>query len=210
MSVDYLFKAKVIEQDKDLFKMYHNMRKRQYAMQQFYDNGVIVPFFDLYSRFPSKAEYFDKAKRENRLKEALEVEKIHNSSRNKVKRLRKRIKSILDSEGNSIFLTLTFNDETLESTTEKQRRLRVVRFLENNFSKYVANIDYGNLHEREHYHAVCLADKIDLKSWNNKNGFSLAKRIHNKDAARLAKYVNKLVNHAVKETTRRAVSIYSR
>ena len=73
---------------------------------------------------------------------------------------------------------------------------------------YVANIDFGKNTEREHYHALVLVDRIN-DTWDY--GFTWFERVHRSDsAATLAKYVSKLTNHAIKETTKRSCYIYSR
>ena len=115
--------------------------------------------------------------------------------------------------GSCIFLTLTFNDDTLRNTTEKQRRVAVSRYLKQYGCMYVANIDYGSKNKREHYHALINCDKVDFKSWR-KYGNINAKRVRNKDIEsdknKLSKYIAKLSNHAIKETTKRSCLIYSR
>jgi hypothetical protein len=78
---------------------------------------------------------------------------------------------------------------------------------------YVANIDYGAKNKREHYHALINCDKIDFSNWR-KYGNINAERVKNKDIEsdkiKLSKYIAKLSNHAIKETTKRSCLIYSR
>lgn len=139
----------------------------------------------------------------------LESIRINDAKKHKVSRLRDRIESII-SYNNSLFLTLTFTDKCLNSTDFKTRRRYVQRFLKENSLNYVANVDYGAKNHREHYHAVILADKIDHKAW--KYGAINFKRI-NYDAEqdtieKLALYVAKLTNHAIKETCKRNYMLY--
>ena len=112
-----------------------------------------------------------------------------------------------------MFLTLTFNDETLRDTTDKERRVLVSRYLKSFGCSYVANVDYGKENHREHYHAVINTDRIDYSSWH-KYGAIDGEKIRNRniqsDKTRLAKYICKLSNHAIKETTKRSSLIYSR
>lgn len=113
--------------------------------------------------------------------------------------------------GNSIFLTLTFRDDVLEKTNEETRRRYVTRYLKSECKYYIANIDYGSLHDREHYHAVCVpwCFRLDLGAW--KYGYAYASNIRaESDSLRIAKYCTKLCNHAVKQTTKRNTIIYSR
>lgn len=145
------------------------------------------------------------------------------------KRLRQRVERIME-KGSTYFLTLTFNDDTLSKTDVKTRRTYVARFLKTVSDDYVGNVDFGKLNGREHYHAVIHSDKLDdiqyiytnrygwicseceqFKEWS-KLGFYSIKSCgkDEKDKQKLAWYVSKLTNHAVKETTKRNALIYSR
>ena len=140
----------------------------------------------------------------------LEGNRVLQSTYQRNSKLKKRIYSML-KKGKCIFLTLTFKDDVLQSTNEETRRKYVTRFLKFCSSDYVANIDYGKLNEREHYHAVVLADKVNYSSWHQ---FGAIKgevvRNSNNDVVKLSKYVSKLTNHAVKNTNKRCVVIYSK
>lgn len=127
-------------------------------------------------------------------------------------RLNKRISIMLNYD--CIFLTLTFTDDCLSSTSSSTRRQYVRRWLDYVSVLYVANIDFGSKNHREHYHAVILpnCDKIDYTSFGH--GAVNGKRIHSSDndddCTRLSKYISKLSNHAIKETTKNHKIIYSR
>lgn len=158
-----------------------------------------------------------------------ECYRIANADHARRKRLRQRITRITES-GKCYFVTLTFNDAVLTSTDAKTRCTYVARLLKSVASDYVGNIDFGKLHGREHYHAVISSDKLDdaVYTYDKKYGymcisapaFSEWSRLGfysiktcgtaDTDKKRLASYTAKLVNHAVKETTRRSVLIYSR
>lgn len=122
-------------------------------------------------------------------------------------RLKKRIEFIM-SLGECTFLTLTFKDDVLNNTTDRIRRLHVVRYLKAQSSFYVANIDFGSKHGREHYHAIILG-RADLSLWHD-GAINAKSIIPSSDPLRLGHYINKLVNHAIKETTKRNHIIYSR
>ena len=145
------------------------------------------------------------------------------------KRLRQRVERIME-KGSTYFLTLTFDDDTLSKTDVKTRRTYVARFLKTVSDDYVGNVDFGKLNGREHYHAVIHSDKLDdiqyiytnrygwicsdceqFQEWS-KLGFYSVKSCgkDEKDKQKLAWYVSKLTNHAVKETTKRNALIYSR
>lgn len=120
-------------------------------------------------------------------------------------RLRKRISYLLQKE--CLFLTLTFKDDVFLTTNAETRHKYVRRFLKETNSHYCANIDYGKLNEREHYHAIIQISHIDLNLY--KYGFIFAQKINVKNELKLARYINKLTNHSLKDTTNKKI-IYSR
>ena len=141
-----------------------------------------------------------------------EAVKINRAAHARAKRLRGKIEALI-STGRAIFLTLTFTDDVLSSTSADTRHAYVKRFLKQESDWYVGNIDFGAQNGREHYHAVVLPkdDNVDVNSWH-KYGAIKAKRVLVSDLAplRLSKYVAKLGNHAVKETCRQSRLMYSR
>lgn len=211
--IDYAFKSKVLNEHYDLLNKTKKASLHTYALDQYENNGVIMHCLkhsndDL---FTLNDLYFESI--ENGLKdEFFECLKINKSSYARTNRLKKRIYDMLVS-GNCLFLTLTFNDDTLKTTSSDTRRQYVRKYLKQFNCKYVANIDFGKENHREHYHAVICADKIDLSSWR-KYGNINVERVRNRnierDNTRLSKYICKLSNHAIKETTKRNALIYSR
>lgn len=145
------------------------------------------------------------------------------------KRLKKRIQRIFD-KGRTYFVTLTFNNESLANLSADTRREYVTTFLKSISSDYVANIDFGAHTGREHYHAVIYCTLLDdikyffskrygwinidaapLMQWRKYGWFSVKScGTNNTDKSRLAWYVSKLANHAVKDTTKRNALIFSR
>lgn len=118
-----------------------------------------------------------------------------------------KIEDIL-AKGNSVFITLTFTDDVLNSTSYETRRRYVARYLKEQCEgQYVANIDYSPK-EREHYHAV-IDSRINLKDWSYGFAFAEQVRLHDGCAKRLSYYVVKLTAHAFK-TTKQVRLIYSR
>lgn len=139
-----------------------------------------------------------------------EAMKMANADKARHKRLRKRLEAMFE-RGNVVFLTLTFTDEVLQNTSYLYRRQNLVcPFLKSISSEYVGNIDFGKKNGREHYHAVLLTDTDDFSGWTY--GFYKAEKVRKEgvDALRVAKYISKLTNHAIKETTKRNALIYSR
>lgn len=160
-----------------------------------------------------------------------EAKKINKARYKRVTRLKFRLADIITECEKPVFLTLTFSDETLEKTSAGTRRQYVRKYLASYGVPYVANIDFGAINGREHYHAV-IGCPVDLKTWQDKCGFALAEeikpnrwnkiprryadlppeeqaeRMHFDTLSRLSKYVAKLTNHAIKETTKRSAVIY--
>ena len=129
------------------------------------------------------------------------------SDRNRNARLKNRIRKML-ALGDCVFLTLTFSDDVLQSTTAAQRRLYVIRYLKSQSKVYIANIDFGSTGGREHYHS-CLLGRVNPKSWKYGN-LDVRRIISSSNPCILAHYIGKLCSHAVKETTKRNHLIYSR
>lgn len=142
----------------------------------------------------------------------------------------KWIRYIIDNYDNLYFLTLTFNDDTLKNLNADSRRQKIRRWLSKYCNIYVANIDYGSTTEREHYHAlVSFIDTNILQDSNHKDkkghiiynikeefyyngkvGFTTAIELYNKEYIMLSHYIDKLSNHAFKDTTCNQRIIYSR
>ena len=140
---------------------------------------------------------------------------LHSMNNNRYKRvqyLRAKVTDIV-LNGKAIFLTLTFTDDVLASTSVETRRKYVRRFLKEQCSQYCANIDFGSKNGREHYHAIisALNSSVDLFKWQY--GAINAQRIRTteNDCKKTCKYIAKLTCHAIKETTGHAYRIiYSR
>lgn len=137
----------------------------------------------------------------------LEADRINHATFERVRRLRLRVTSIISYP--SLFLTLTFTNKVLRSTSKQTRRRYVSRFLRSISINYVANIDYGKKKGREHYHALVQVDSIDHTLWSY--GAINFERVYNEstlDSERLSSYIAKLTNHAIKKTTKREHLIY--
>lgn len=209
--IDYAFKSYVLKEHNDLLQKAKQSRKLDYAINEYRQNGVLMPILERSNDVLTTTELFNECINNGLDKEFFEVLKINDASYKRTQRLRKRIEDMLVS-GPCVFLTLTFNDDTLATTTEKQRRVAVSRYLKQYQTMYVANIDFGSDNHREHYHAVISCDKVDYSTWRYGaiNGERIRNRNIETDKQKLAKYICKLSNHAIKETTRRCSLLYSR
>lgn len=137
------------------------------------------------------------------------MEQINEAYKKRVYRVRQTIYGIVTDNEQPVFLTLTFRDDVLATTSEQTRRRYVTRFLKKHCKQYIANIDFGTNNEREHYHAV-VSNKVDLSAWQY-GALNAIKIVKTKDSIRaLPKYISKLTNHAIKDTTKSKRIIYSR
>ena len=137
-----------------------------------------------------------------------EAEKINSAFYSRVRRLKKKIANMLQN-GNCIFLTFTFTDEILKNTSPDTRRQKVRRFLSQYNCDYVANIDFGKKNKREHYHALIQIDKVNYNAYDY--GALNGKKVRStNDFIKLAKYISKLTNHAIKDTAKGTRIIYNR
>lgn len=108
------------------------------------------------------------------------------------------------------FLTMTWTNDNLDNTSSKTRREYVTSYLRSISYSYVSNIDFGEKFDREHYHAVVVADYIYASDWNRRFGnlnFEVIPSL-DKDNVKIARYIDKLSSHAVKGST--GFAIYSR
>lgn len=210
--IDYAFKSHVIREHSDLLLKAKQSSYLDYCIHEFRENGVLMPNIERYNGVLTKNELFTECLENGLNKELLEAYKINEAYWKRLRRLKQRVNEMLTS-GPCLFLTLTFTDETLQNTTEKKRRVAVSRYLKQFNCKYIANIDFGAENHREHYHAVIQCKSVDTTSWHKYGAIYIEKVRNNgikRNSERLSKYVCKLSNHAIKETTRRSSLLYSR
>lgn len=128
------------------------------------------------------------------------------SKQSKARKVKEKIANIV-MNNNAVFLTLTFTDKVLESTSAETRRRYVARYLKSTSAEYVGNIDFSPDINREHYHAV-VCNRADLKAWKYGYAYAEQVRAHDRDLTRVSKYITKLTAHALKVNATRL--IYSR
>lgn len=140
---------------------------------------------------------FDEAVKVHRYVNALHSWNV--SRRAKKKRLHEKL--VRWSVENVVcFITLTFNDETLDHYTFKDRKDFVKSSLDSSCIDWVANIDFGEKNGREHYHAIakgCIPSLL-TEIWKP-NGFLKIETVSEVSGA-LCEYIDKLCNHALKES----------
>ena len=150
-----------------------------------------------------------------------EATRVNNASYKRQNRLQQKALEIIKSDS-AIFLTLTFNDKVFEKMNSLSRKRTITRFLKKTCNKYIANIDFGKKNEREHYHALVepkdiIDNKVYYKMFYNSSiDFERIKITSKKNcdiestSKKVSKYVSKLTNHAIKETTQQNRIIYSK
>lgn len=207
--IDYALKSHILSTYNNQLKEINQSKRFHYALYLFNAYGEINYSLLNYSdKLNDIKEYFNSIGKSELYHEC---EKIVKATNNRTTRLRKRIKDmILNNE--CVFLSLTFSPETLENTTAEERRLLVVRYLKSQSNIYVANIDFGKENEREHYHALVSNTSLNYELWHKYGAIKGIKTANkrNCDITRLTRYINKLTNHAIKETCKRNHLIYSR
>lgn len=187
-------------------KKHLNLIKPQYkTLNEELDTGELITTLspDYYVLSEKEYKQLEKDITTSGLKQC---EKIDTNKYKRTMRLRKRVSQMIYSQ-TCYFITLTFDNKTLENTNEDTRRQLVRRFLKSQCTEYVANIDYGKTTEREHYHAITNAF---VEGWAY--GFYNVKAIdpNTESEKRIPMYITKLTHHALKQTVKGSYLIYSR
>lgn len=133
----------------------------------------------------------------------------------KVSRLKKHFVYLISRYKYLYFVTFTFDDDLLKccERTQKDYMKKCLISFDKNI-KYILNADYGTKTERLHYHCIC-ATNVD----NNLRDFvrdnypcrSNVKLINvtKSDIDKLSKYIDKLTNHCIKDSTKKRRIIYN-
>lgn len=210
--IDYSFKSYILNNYQKMLIAERKASMFSYSQYLLKNYGIITYSMKQYKK-GNFAETFieleDYCKSTNLLKEFKECVKINHAHYARIARLKDRITNILQL-GCCSFITLTFNNEVFKTTSIETRRRYVARWCKSFGVPYVANIDYGKHTDREHYHCV-LGCVPSCKTWSY--GFidiESIKKTNKNNVVCLSKYVAKLSNHAIKETTKRSVLLYSR
>lgn len=119
--------------------------------------------------------------------------------------LRLRINYLLKNV-NCMFVTFTLDNEHVNNSLPTIRKY-ITRLLKSMNCYYVGNVDYGHTTERLHFHFVVGSDDKEFIKSHYKIGFCDIKMINNKNSYKLANYIDKIVNHGLKDSTKRRASI---
>lgn len=146
-----------------------------------------------------------------------EAIKLNNAYYQRRKRIKNRINQmveqvILDKKNYMLFLTFTLNEDHVDMKL-KTLRVYLQRLLNNTCLNYVANLDYGSLRGRLHFHAVVLVDKAYewFELWKERGYVKIEHiEISEHSVNKVSKYVAKLSAHGLKDSTRFESLIYKR
>ncbi len=239
MQVNYNLKKQVLENGccKSLKSQSLSSWKMQQLKSEydFIYNGLMVfgeidnisynDLIDISSKLEKSQEFYNKASQELKAytdNEINEAHKVNYASYKRVKRLHTRAREIILSN-RALFLTLTFNDDVFKNMSKDTRKRMITRFLKKTCINYFANIDFGKKNGQEHYHALVVPKDEKINCYDYKEIFynaniNFKKVIYSLDgnndieiaSKRISKYIVKLTNHAIKETTQQNRIIYSK
>lgn len=143
------------------------------------------------------------------------LESILSSRYQKCSRIKKRFIYLMARYKYLYFVTFTFDDYYVKLCDRSRKDL--IKSSLYSFSsdiKYICNIDYGKTTERLHYHCIVATNDSENLSKHLQSAypcFTYTERIRlsKDDLKRTSKYINKLSNHAIKDTTKHSRVLYN-
>lgn len=140
----------------------------------------------------------DRVKEGQQLQQA--INNLNKSYYRRQSRLKKRLEQMLEQE-HTYFITFTIapKNEGLKHNTY----LRKIKEALKTASAWVLNSDYGSINNRLHFHCVAtFKAQLDYTILNNiyKYGAIDIMTIYNKNEKAIREYLNKTLNHALKQT----------
>lgn len=170
--------------------------------------------FNIINYNKSRKNYFRNNKTLSTFISNVKYERILCARYMKVSRVKKRIVYLMARFQYVWFCTFTFDNYYINKCdrTKKDLIKNVLSFVPD--SHYILNVDYGSKTEREHYHCIVGTNfNLDLnKLFQEKYACfcsALKVRFNEEDYNRLSKYINKLSNHCIKDTTKNKRIIYN-
>lgn len=145
----------------------------------------------------------------------LEYERILKARYMKIGRIKKRFLYLLCRYEYLYFVTFTFDDKNLiKSDRFKKDIIKESLYNFDDDIKYILNVDYSPINDREHYHGVvatnCPCNFINYLMLAYPNiAYSERIRLDLKSFTKVSKYINKLSNHAVKSGSRNKRVLYN-
>lgn len=164
----------------------------------FLENEVIRYNQSKYKAFKNSLNYNQIQKLDNILK----------ARYNKISRIKRRFVYLITNYRYHYFCTFTFDNDLISKCDRTKRDIIKNSLLSfDSDIKYILNVDYGSKTEREHYHCLIATN-------NNANLRQHLKEFYpcrsgceyistsSDDIKRLSKYINKLSNHCIKDSTK--------
>lgn len=142
------------------------------------------------------------------LYEDKDLDRKLNSRYQRISRMRKRLFYLVSRYKYLYFCTFTFDDYYISLCERSQKDLIKKSLLQFDPNiKMILNVDYGKKTERLHYHCICATNcNCDLSIFLKfvYPCFSFVEKINfsTLDFTRVLKYVDKLSNHALKDSTK--------
>ena len=143
-----------------------------------------------------------------------EYERILKARYQKSSRIKRRMVYLFSRYKYIWFCTFTFSNKYINKSLRTKRDL-IKDVISLNDFKYILNVDYGKSTQREHYHCILATnDDIDINDLFQKmykGGFSKSILCNNSldDFTRLKKYIDKLMNHCIKASTKKQRLLYN-
>lgn len=137
----------------------------------------------------------------------IEYERILSARYMKVSRVKKRLVYLLYNFRYIWFCTFTFDDHYIDKCDRTKKDLIKNLLKEIDFNSYIIlNVDYGSQTERQHFHCIFGTNKdLDLKSILDQYypcySYTEKIRLDTSSIKKIPKYINKLSNHAIKDST---------
>ena len=180
-------------------------------MESLVDNGLL---YNIINYNKSRKNYFRNNKTLSYFISNVKYERILSARYMKVSRVKKRVVYLMARFQYVWFCTFTFDNYYINKCDRTKRDLIKNTLSLISDAHYILNVDYGSKTEREHYHCI-LGTNFDLdvnQIFQEKYSCfcsALKVRSTEDDYNRLSKYINKLSNHCIKESTKNKRIIYN-
>lgn len=129
-----------------------------------------------------------------------EAVRLIDARKRKKQRYNRYLKGMQECYEKLFFITLTWDDDSLNRLSDSTRRKYIQNWLNENCNDFLANVDYGKKNGREHYHAVVSFRNNVTPVWVY--GFYVFQEVNFnscvKDVYKISSYLLKLTNHAGK------------
>lgn len=143
------------------------------------------------------------------------LESLLCSRYNKVSRIKRHMLYMYHRKKFLYFITFTFDNKYINKCDRTKKDLIKKCLLK--YDKdiyYILNVDYGSQTKRQHYHAIVGSDRyFSLKGFLQLEYpcFTWCEKIRfdNSSFKTIPKYINKLTNHAIKESTRSSRIVFN-